>query len=520
MSLTAQSPRFFAGVFTWEPWAHFESFQKFEYVSGDRMRDGNLNKLRDHLSTTRRVARLVGLPGLGKTRLALEVFRPPDTPDLAQAQYALSRRVVYMDAGASGAAALQSLLEWVQAGLEGVIVVDNCSTHLHEQLFRAVRHTKSKLSLLSLGPTTEKQSAQHAMDDYLFVQLDRVDDAVVKRMLEQAYPNLRSGDMDFIVREMAQGFPHMAELLADARLNEIPDIRQIIGDQLLHRMLGIDPHRDGAAYAAICTCALFTNLGFEAEAASEYGLVCDLIGIDPDDFYAHMKNFIGRGVVTEHGRFVQVRPTPLAMRLAADWWSHCSPSRAQKIIKGSLSEGLTNALCERVRMLDFLPEVRKLVAGLCAVQGPFGQAEVLNSELGSRLFRALVEVNPDATLDALRRVVDTWSEAYLKQSVGPGRRNLVLALEKLCFWERTFSGGAQILLRFAASENEEWSNNATGQFEGLFKVMLSGTQAPPSARLFILDRALDSRDRRVRGARSWSTRKRTRDDALLPNCRR
>ena len=137
-------------------------------------------------------------------------------------------------------------------------------------------------------------------------------------------------------------------------------------------------------------------------------------------------------------------------------------------------------------------QVENVIEALCGPQGPFGQAEVILSDRGSRLFRALVEVNPDSTSKALLNVLHKLSEEELLIISGDVRRNLVWALEKLCFHANCFEEAANSLLLLASSENEDWSNNATGIFKQLFRTFLSGTEAPPPMRLQLIDSALKS----------------------------
>ena len=64
---------------------------------------------------------------------------------------------------------------------------------------------------------------------------------------------------------------------------------------------------------------------------------------------------------------------------------------------------------------------------------------------------------------------------YLKSNLqGEARRNIVNALEKLCFCKDSFHYAALTLARLALAENEEWANNSKGQFLQLFHVALSG----------------------------------------------
>lgn len=148
--------------------------------------------------------------------------------------------------------------------------------------------------------------------------------------------------------------------------------------------------------------------------------------------------------------------------------------------------------------LDFVPALQETTARLCGAQGPFGQAKVLNSELGSGLFRAIAEVNPLAATSALRIALGGLDEAELRNISGETRRNIIWALEKLCFRTDTFDTAADFLSRLAAAENEKWSNNATGVFNRLFMVLLSGTQAPLGQRFLILRAAAASESARMR----------------------
>ena len=163
-----------------------------------------------------------------------------------------------------------------------------------------------------------------------------------------------------------------------------------------------------------------------------------------------------------------------------------------EVIAADMPGNLVASFCEQISRLDFLPEVKKLVEDMCGPQSPFGQAEVILSDRGSRLFRSLVEVNPEATSRALSGVIYHLNEEELLAIRGDVRRNLVWALEKLCFHESSFEEAATSLLLLASAENESWGNNATGQFKQLFRPFLSGTEASPSLRMKVIDYALVS----------------------------
>lgn len=72
------------------------------------------------------------------------------------------------------------------------------------------------------------------------------------------------------------------------------------------------------------------------------------------------------------------------------------------------------------------------------------------------------------------------------------RRNYVNTLEKLCFSKSSFEYGIVLLAKFALAENEEWGNNATGQFVQIFNILLPGTEVDYAERVNALRMLLAS----------------------------
>jgi hypothetical protein len=465
------------GLKTWNDWSQHGEYLRFPFIA-DTERQAAFETLKGLLSQPKKCARIIGLSGLGKTRLAFEVFRDAEEHD------DLSKRVVYVDASAN-ASILGLVNDWVQCGLEGIVVVDNCEISLHDRIRKEIQRTDSKLSLLTLDYNLEK-SSQTAT-----VHLKQLSDEHIKQMLEPVYGK-QIPDLDRIV-SFAQGFPQMAVLLADARLERELDMGRLTDDELARKMLwgGRDPlERDEKVLKG---CALFDRFGLDDEVSVEYKFIAkQIVDVNVDDFYDCVKRFEERGIIDRRGRFARLVPKPLAIRLAAEWWRRTRREKQMEVINSEMPGDLVESFCDQISRLDFLPEVKKLVEDLCGPQGPFGQAEAILSERGSLLFRSLVEVNPEATTRALSSVIYPLHEEELLAIRGDVRRNLVWALEKLCFHETCFEEAANSLLLLASAENESWGNNATGQFKQLFRTFLSGTEASPRLRMKLIDSALSS----------------------------
>lgn len=467
-----------AGMQSWKEWAAMDDFFRFGFVP-DEKRSKAIEQLRDQLSEPRKVARLVGLSGLGKTRLAFETLRPTGNIDY------LHGKAVYIDASYGVKALAARVSDWVRCQFEGILVIDNCDLGLHKKLKVEVSRADSKFSMLTIDYDLEQDPGTPT------IRLGALEDSFIKQMLEPVYGETIR-DLDRII-SFAQGFPQMAVLLVDARLDREPEMGSLTDDDLAHRMLwgGREPVIEDEKI--LKGCALFDRFGLDDEASPEYEFIArEIVEVDLDDFYDCVKRFEERGLINRRGRYAKLVPKPLAIRLAAEWWRRTRPQKQIELIQSELPGALVDSFCDQISRLDFLPEVKSLTEDLCGPQSPFGQAEVILSNRGSRLFRSLVEVNPLAISRALSNILHRLNEVELFAIAGDVRRNLVRALEKLCFHEICFEEAANSLLLLASNENESWSNNSTGLFKQLFRTFLSGTEAPPHLRLKVIDSALES----------------------------
>lgn len=476
---------FLPNLITWEQWGRYPDLQQFEYVE-DEDRQRSLKDVRELLAEERKCARIVGLPGLGKTRMAFELCRDGKGDRF-------SDKVVYYDAAFDNGNVVPLVHQCITRELQGILIIDNCDFLLHKELKRQIENQASRLSLLTLDYNPEIDP------DTRTVCLNPLEDDLIKQMLESRYKH-KIPDLSRVV-SFAQGFPLMAVLIAKARLENEANIGDLTNKDIVNRMLALERDRQpiDEARNVLMGCSLFDKFGLDDAAGAEYKFIANSVTeVNTDSFYKWVKKYERHGIIDRRGRYAQVRPKPLAVRLAAEWWEFSPPEKQQQLINSAMPGQLKESFCTQVEKLDSLPEVKKLAKNLCGQLGPFGRAEVILSIEGSRLFRSLVEVNSQATSSALYRILAERTHAERKSISGDVRRNLVMALEKLCFHKSAFNKSAKCLMWLAAAENEHWSNNSTGLFKQLFRTFLSGTGAPPEQRLEIIEYALNSEETRIR----------------------
>lgn len=461
------------GLKTFELWREHEELSRLPFIHVDS-RKTLLEELKEGLVKPKTCFRIMGLSGLGKTRTAFQAFFEEEL---------LRNLVVYIDA--NHAPTIDALVaDWVSLGLNAILVVDNCEFRLHERLVKEIRRDNSQISLLSLDYNFDSISAPT-----ISFKLNQMVNDELLQLLNPVYKDLLP-DLDRIV-SFAQGFPKMAVLLAEARLNEDPNIGVLTEDDLARKLLWKHNENENIEYLKILrACSLFDFFGVEKEAETQLQYIAELVGVDIDAVYECVKRFSERGLIDRRGRFGQVIPKPLAIMLAGQWWTNTREQKQRDLIDG-IPESMVDSFCEQVEKMDFHPGVKLLTEKLCGPQGPFGQAEVILSSRGSRFFRAFVSVNPESTSDALYRTLKSLDHQQLLSITDDTRRNLVWGLEKLCFHADLFMEAAWSMLLLASAENETYGNNATGLFVQLFQVHLSGTEAEPRVRFALLKQAMD-----------------------------
>lgn len=448
--------------------------------------------------------RVLGLSGLGKTRMLFEVFRPINGDDNS---IILSSRVLYINCNDNPNADYQAIFSKLNLENEGrIVILDNCSIETHRLALGFAKRANNKISFISLDSNPEEITHNKINGvNYLVINKDD-QSSVVDEILNRDFGGL--GDENIkTIKEFSQGIPLMAVLLGESVKNGEKFIGKLEDKFLLDKLLG-PKGQDVRNRTILKACSIFNYFGFTDELASQVEFIAKnkhITSLNGDDvvilneFNEVCDHYLKRGIFERRGRFIGMRPFPLAMSLAQEWLEPCTPARLVEVIVSiaKLPEpdrrNLSEALSEQMKYLGYNDKAVEIVDRIIGPGSPFDNAEVLNTELGSRLFRSFVEVNPVAVSQNFKRIFSLKTTDELL-AIEEGRRNLVWVLEKLCFDKRTFKDSIKILYSFAVAENETWANNATGQFLHLFNIHLSGTEAKLSDRWEIIEWGLNKGD--------------------------
>ncbi len=454
-------------------WTHWAGHP--DHDNSPRVEDERLPPLRGRLrtaaTTSQGTLRLVGLAGIGKSRLALEALGPPDD------NLSLSDMVLYADESVADTNAIVDVVQTLaDTGSRSVVVVNRCCPQTHRILVGMVSRSSSRLSLLTLDDDIPRGTLDKTM-----IRVNEASPAVVEAIIDQTLPNLPSEDRRRLVH-LSEGFPRIAIDIARAWNQSIP-IAHAQDDDIVNAFVwGRQPREPERTLKSAMLVAAFGVVTVEPDDSQLKEVASFRHDLTVDDLRICIGWLVERGIVRRKGRLRVLQPRPIAMRLAERQWREWSPSQRDRILAGGASPKLSITAARVLAQLNTTSIAEEeVVRHVCRPDGPLAGYAALARPGQAEVLSILAEVAPDVILKTMERALNEVGD--LSKVAGNVRRHIVRALEKIVFPPATFDGGARLLLRLA---------NATDLFRGIFHTYLGNTAADGDARLALLDEILDT----------------------------
>lgn len=467
---------------TFRSYSHWAGRHEHEtpFVDDDRLAAVRAG-IRPAVEQEREVVRVVGLSGLGKSRLVLEALADDDKASIRN-----SDLVLYGVETELGSTTVKGSVQFlVDLGKRAVIVVDRCSEETHQDLAAMVKRSSSRLSLISID--NEVPGGPLPKGTLL---IERAKEAVIEAVIKNLQPGLPTEDVRRLVK-FANGFPQMAVLSAEAWVSDI-SLATVSTNFLIEQVIvgrGAVNRREVLQGAKLLS--VFGLIGFRDEAEEELAQVAALSGAESEDqLRATFTDLERRRVAQPRGRYLAVQPRPIAHSLAERQWEEWRPQKWDDLLTQA-PPALRDRAAKQLALLNRSAISLDVTRHVCRVGGPLDSYEAICDAANAGVIDHLSQVDAKATGELLERVFDTLPDGALKGFSGAARSEIRWAVQRIAFVPETFELGAKLLFRLALAENESWDNNCTGQFKSLFPAYLGDTAADGDERLSLLDTLID-----------------------------
>lgn len=476
----------------YSPWAYQESDLQTEYLVDDRVKvflpnvdegidvTSAINRLRSDLSKNISV-RIVGLSGVGKTRLVQSLFDirictgslPLDTGN-----------VLYTDLSDNPIPQPQAMVEALASdGSDCVIVIDNCGADVHQRLTEIVKRSGSKLRLV----TIEYDIRDDLPEGTVCYRLEGSSDNIIKQILKRRFKVLSDNDLAKIA-EFSDGNARVALALASTT-DTTGELARLRDSELFKRLF----QQKQAEDQELLQCAevaslLYSFNGEEISSDSEIAILALLAGVPIATFVRNISLLRQRGLVQSRGRWRAVLPHAISNRLAGQ--------AMDTLPKNILIEALVRNAPNRValsfsRRLSYMHESKAAREIVQDWLKPNGRYSVLENfiEIDRQIFANLAPVDQKAALEALKRA--TFNSDFVSTK-NHHRSHFARITRSLAYETTLFDHAINILVKFAIAEFEDRGDSIRKILESLFWCHLSGTEALPERRAKIIRELIHS----------------------------
>ncbi|WP_145986614.1 hypothetical protein [Methylocaldum marinum] len=445
-----------------------------------------IGRIRDILSRPTGTVRLVGLSGVGKTRLVQALF-----DQRVGVNHLNPSEVIYTDLADDPTPSPRDLIaRLVQSRQRAIVIVDNCPPKAHRALTTACVVRDSSVSLL----TVEYDVGDDEPEWTEVFRLEAASDDIIEQLVERREPHISQVDRQRIAG-LSGGNARIA--LALARTVRHGESVAALSDLDLFKRLFHQRHpEDTSLLRAAEACSLVYS--FDGETGdggdAELPILAELSGLSIDELYRHIRKLKDRDLLQQRSKWRAVLPHALANKLARHALDSLMPDRITEIMIKGAPDRLRKSFSRRLGYLHDCETAQNVVnawlseGGLLADIGTLGPIELA-------MFHNVAPVAPEAALDVLERSLQGSTASLVMDLENRERYKIASLLRSLAYEAASFRRACMLLANFAMAEPPGYNYNATsGLFKELFHLHLSGTHASAQQRLQVIETLLSSGD--------------------------
>ena len=472
------------GIRSREAWATNEDMKQSLHHGPElqQLKDKLLRQLR---SGDVRHIRLLGEPGIGKTRFALDLTGDDD----------LAPVTIYVQGGEAmlGNSLLNELIQPDDRRV-ALFVVDECPQRDVASIWNAIKTKSDRIKLISIHHGEDATRD----DQTLCVELPRTDKKEIGEIL-----------MDYNIgqnearrwAEFCEGSPRVAHVVGanlSCKSNDIltSPTASNVWERFLDGYTANQTDQHETQKIVLRYVAIFERFGFESEVESEARFIQEMIQHDNPNItwakFCEAIEFWRSRKVIQGTTTLYITPRLLHVFLYKDFWKRYGHGFNIAEEMRHMPDALQVWFSEMIKHSHDSKYAISSIEELLGPRGPYVSAfPVKDGEC--RLLVSLSESCPSQVVSYLKRTLGKMDVNAIK-SLLHVRHYIVWAIENLAVWDEYFSCAARLLLKIAAVDDSSHSNHAAETFTGLFSLTpgFAATAASPAKRVSVLEESLKS----------------------------
>ena len=445
-----------------------------------------INRIRELVRTSGKPVRIVGLAGVGKTRIVQALFEPDVGTNPLEHHLA-----VYADLGETPTPSPRDMHAWLHAQRHrAIMILDNCPRDAHHSLAELVVQTSS-IDLISVDLDVRDDRPENSS----VIQVRAEGPDIAEVLVRRRHPSIGEGNARRVA-QLSEGNARMAlALAAGARKGE--SLSRFSDVHLFDRLFNQKDSPDTGLLKAATVLSLVYSFSVsdDGDGVDELTVLASLAAEDRVALYGRVQELLDRQLVQKRGHFRAVLPQALADHLARRALDAIPSARILASLLGMSDPRLLTSFGKRLGYLHDHDAAREIVTSWLDPGGILHEIENLNGT-GLQLLRNAAPAVPGALLSALEiRFGEADSEKKLRGSVLESH-GITELLCGIAYESEFFERCVRLLAMTARLDANDTSQPAgpRAQLFGLFSMYLSGTNAGPEIRLPIVRRFLFDSD--------------------------
>ncbi len=445
-----------------------------------------IDGIRELIRTSEKTLRIVGLSGVGKSRIVQALF------EASVGNKALDKSLaIYADLGEEPMPSARQVIEALSAkGCRAIVVLDNCAPETHNFL-AASASAAPDIDLV----TVEYDIREDRPEATNVVRIEAEGTEITETLVKRRYPELSQVNARRIA-EFSGGNARLALALADA-VSEKESLSGFSDAQLFDRLFyqrGA-PDTDFLKATEVLALVYSFSISNDEDGVDELATLAGLLGQDRRTLHRATQTLVDRQLAQKRGNWRAVLPHAVSNRLAAAALRNIPFHDILRAFRGLPNTRLLKSFGKRLGYLHGHPVSREIVKSWISSGGLLHDIGHLNED-GLQLLLNVAPVAPEDVLSALE-AQDTGetTETFFSRKNSRFSR-FVNLLAKIAYDPNLFKRSVTLLAKFALTEREGENNDSIrDSLFGMFSLYLSGTEADPDVREKVARGFLLSKDR-------------------------